>query len=309
MGHDHDRTTGTDRASQRRALRRSLVVLSVFFVVEAVAGVLTGSVALLGDAGHMLTDVLGMGMALGAMMAASRDDATSTTRTFGLYRLEVLAALVNAVLLTGLALWLVVEAVSRIGDPPEVLGLPMLVVGTLGLAANLLVLRWTTRAAGDSLNVEGARLEVLADTIGSVAVIAAAVVVQLTGFTLADSIAGLGIAAFVLPRTWRLGRRALRVLLQAAPEGVDPAQVADELAALPHVARVHDVHVWTLTSGIDVATAHLHLDTALSADESHDLLDAAHGLLRDHHGVDHATIQLEPPSHDACDPHANWSTT
>jgi cobalt-zinc-cadmium efflux system protein len=139
-------------------------------------------------------------------------------------------------------------------------------------------------------------------------VIVAALVVQLTGFLLADTIAGLGIAAFVLPRTWRLGRRALRVLLQAAPEDVDPAAVADELGELPHVAEVHDVHVWTLTSGIDVATAHLHLDTPLSAEDSHDLLDAAHGLLRDHHGLDHATVQLEPPSHEQCDPHAQWST-
>ena len=304
--HEHG-TTATDRDSQRRALRRSLVVLAVFFVVEAVTGLVTGSVALLGDAGHMLTDVLGMGMALGAMSAAARAGATSGPRTFGLYRLEVLAALVNAVLLTGLALWLLVESVRRIGEPPEVLGLPMLVVGALGLAANLLVLRWTTTAAGDSLNVQGARLEVLADTIGSVAVIVAAVVVQTTGFVLADTLAGLGIAAFVLPRTWRLGRRALRVLLQAAPEDVDPAAVTADLAALPHVQAVHDVHVWTLTSGMDVATAHLHLDTALSPEQSHDLLDTAHDLLRDRHGVDHATVQLEPPSHTECDPHREWS--
>ena len=304
--HDHG-SAATDRESQRRALRRSLVVLAVFFVVEAVAGLLTGSVALLGDAGHMLTDVLGMGMALGAMTAATRADASSGPRTFGLYRLEVLAALVNAVLLTGLALWLVVESVGRIGEPPEVLGLPMLVVGALGLAANLLVLRWTTRAAGQSLNVEGARLEVLADTIGSVAVIVAAIVVQVTGFVLADTLAGLGIAAFVLPRTWRLGRRALRVLLQAAPEDVDPGEVAADLATLPHVHEVHDVHVWTITSGMDVATAHLHLDAALSPDEAHDLLDTAHVLLRDRHGVDHATVQLEPPSHTACDPHERWN--
>lgn len=307
MPHDHGPTTGADRATQRRALRRSLVVLVVFLVVETVTGFVTGSVALLGDAGHMLTDVLGMGMALGAMTAAGRlDDARG--RTFGLFRLEVLAALVNAVLLTGLALWLLVESIGRIGRPPDVPGLPMLVVGALGLGANLLVLRWTTNTAGTSLNVEGARLEVLADTIGSVAVLVAALTVQLTGFTVADTLAGIGIALFVLPRTLHLGRRALRVLLQAAPEDVDPDAVAADLAALPHVAAVHDVHVWTLTSGIDVATAHLHLDAPLSSRDSHHLLDSAHGLLRAHHGVDHATVQLEPPSHDQCDPHAQWST-
>lgn len=306
MPHDHAPTRGAERTTQRRALRRSLVVLAVFLVVEAVAGFVTGSVALLGDAGHMLTDVLGMGMALGAMTAADRLGEAGG-RTFGLFRLEVLAALVNAVLLTGLALWLLAESVGRIGQQPDVPGLPMLVVGALGLGANLLVLHWTTRAAGDSLNVEGARLEVLADTIGSVAVLVAALVVQLTGFVLADTLAGIGIALFVLPRTLHLGRRALRVLLQAAPEDVDPEAVAADLATLPHVATVHDVHVWTLTSGIDVATAHLHLDQPLAAEPSHDLLDRAHGLLRDHHGVDHATIQLEPPSHEQCDPHRHWS--
>jgi cobalt-zinc-cadmium efflux system protein len=248
-----------------------------------------------------------MGMALGAMSAAARLGTTGP-RTFGLYRLEVLAALVNAVLLSGLAIWLLWESIGRIGQPPDVPGLPMLVVGALGLAANLVVLRWTTDVAGESLNVEGARLEVLADTIGSVAVLVAALVVQLTGFVLADTLAGIGIALFVLPRTLHLGRRALRVLLQAAPEGVDPDAVTADLAALVGVARAHDVHVWTLTSGMDVATAHLHLTEPLDSSRSHDLLDRAHDLLRDRHGIDHATIQLEPPSHEACDPHRQWKT-
>lgn len=308
MTHDHANATGTTREDQRRALRRSLVVLAVFLVVEAVAGFVTGSVALLGDAGHMLTDVLGMGMALGAMTAAARLGSAGA-RTFGLFRLEVLAALVNAVLLSGLAIWLLVESIGRIGDPPTVPGLPMLVVGALGLGANLLVLRWTTQVAGESLNVEGARLEVLADTIGSVAVLVAALVVELTGFVLADTLAGIGIALFVLPRTVHLGRRALRVLLQAAPVDVDPDEVTDHLRGLSGVAQAHDVHVWTLTSGIEVATAHLHLAESLGPEQAHDLLDRAHALLRDQHGIDHATIQLEPPSHTACDPHEQWNAT
>lgn len=307
MAHDHGRSPGTDRATQLRALRRSLVVLAVFLVVEVVAGFLTGSIALLGDAGHMLTDVLGMGMALGAMTAATRTDATSS-RTFGLYRLEVLAALVNAVLLGGVAVWLLIEAIGRIGNPPDVLGAPMLVVGALGLAANLLVLWWMRAARGESLNLEGARLEVLADTLGSIGVLVAAVIVQTTGFVLADTLVGIGIALFVLPRTVRLGRQAVRVLLQTAPEDVDPSAVTADLATLEHVTGAHDVHVWTLTSGLDIATAHLRLDAELDAKATHDVLDAAHGLLRDHHGVDHATIQLEPPSHRGCDPHEQWST-
>ncbi len=307
MAHDHGRSPGGDRATQLRALRRSLVVLVVFLVVEVVAGFMTGSIALLGDAGHMLTDVLGLGMALGAMTAATRQDATSS-RTFGLYRLEVLAALVNAVLLGGVAVWLLVEAITRIGDQPPVLGAPMLVVGALGLAANLLVLWWMRAARGASLNLEGARLEVLADTLGSIGVLVAAIIVQTTGFALADTLVGIGIALFVLPRTVRLGRRAVRVLLQTAPEDVDPSAVTADLAGLTHVTGAHDVHVWTLTSGLDIATAHLRLDAELDADQTHDVLDAAHGLLRDRHGVDHATIQLEPPSHHRCDPHEQWST-
>lgn len=306
MAHDHARSPGTDRATQLRALRRSLVVLAVFLVVEVVAGFVTGSIALLGDAGHMLTDVLGMGMALGAMTAATHTDSTGS-RTFGLYRLEVLAALVNAVLLGGVALWLLVEAVGRIGSQPEVLGGPMLVVGALGLAANLLVLWWMRAARGESLNLEGARLEVLADTLGSVGVLVAAVIVQTTGFVLADTLVGIGIALFVLPRTVRLGRQAVRVLLQTAPEDIDPSAVTADLAQLDHVTGVHDVHVWTLTSGLDIATAHLLLVAGLDAEQTHDVLDAAHGLLRDRHGVDHATIQLEPPSHHQCDPHDTWS--
>lgn len=308
MAHDHARSPGTDRTTQLRALRRSLAVLAVFLVVEVVAGFVTGSIALLGDAGHMLTDVLGMGMALGAMTAATRTDATGS-RTFGLYRLEVLAALVNAVLLAGVALWLLVEAVGRIADPPEVLGAPMLVVGALGLAANLLVLWWMRATRGVSLNLEGARLEVLADTLGSIGVLVAAVIVQTTGFVLADTLVGIGIALFVLPRTVRLGRQAVRVLLQTAPEDIDPSAVTADLAQLEHVTGVHDVHVWTLTSGLDIATAHLLLVAGLDAEQTHDVLDAAHGLLRDRHGVDHATIQLEPPSHHQCDPHHTWSTS
>lgn len=307
MAHAHGGTAGTDRRTQLRALRRSVAVLAVFLVVEVVAGFMTGSVALLGDAGHMLTDVLGLGMALGAMSAADRAQRGSG-HTFGLYRLEILAALVNAVLLSGVAIWLLVEAVGRISDPPEVLGGPMLVVGVLGLAANLLVLWWMQGVRGESLNLEGARLEVLADTLGSVGVIIAAGIVQTTGFHLADTLVGIGIALFVLPRTLRLGRQAVRVLLQTAPEHIDPSDVVADLTTLDHVSDVHDVHVWTLTSGLEVATAHLRLDAALDAAATHDVLDAAHGLLRDRHGVDHATIQLEPPSHEACDPHETWST-
>ncbi len=308
MAGDHSHVSSHPQGAsdtQVRALQRSLWVLGVFLVVEVVGGWLSGSLALLSDAGHMLTDVLGLGMALAAILAARRVDAHAT-RTFGLYRLEILAALANAVLLFGVAVWILVEAVRRIAAPPEVLGTPMLVVAVVGLAANLVVLRWLRAAQGESLNLEGASLEVLADTLGSVGVVIAAVVVQLTGVAIVDPIVGVLIGLMVLPRTWQLGRKALRILIQAAPDHVDPEAILIDLTALEGVAAAHDLHVWTLTSGMDVATVHLALADGVDAAASHRVLDAAQQTLRDGHGLDHATIQLEPSDHDACDPEHGW---
>lgn len=178
------------------------------------------------DAGHMFTDVVGLGMALAAIQVATAA-AAHRQRTFGLYRLEILAALANAVLLFGVAIWIIWEAVQCVSDPPEVLGTPMLVVAVIGLLVTLVAL-WLLREGADkSLNVEGACLEVLADTLGSVGVVIAAVVIQLTGFARIDAIFGVGIGMFVLPRTWRLGRKALRVLTQTAPDHIDVDEVRD----------------------------------------------------------------------------------
>jgi cobalt-zinc-cadmium efflux system protein len=271
-------------------------------VIQLIAAFSTNSLALLSDAGHMLTDVIGLGMALAAIRLASgfagRERAARSSHTFGLYRLEILAAFVNSLLLFGVAIWVVVAAVRRIGEDPEVLGTPMLVVAVLGLFANLVAFALLREGAGESINIEGAYLEVLADTVGSLGVIGAAVLLQLFGWTWVDAAVGAAIGLWILPRTWRLGRRAVRILLQAAPPGLDLDQLAADLAAIEGVVDVHDLHVWTLTSEMDAASA--HLVTSVGADD-HQVLDRARACLAGNYGVMHGTFQIEPESHEGCD--------
>ena len=236
-------------------------------------------------------------MALAAIQLASRGSARRD-RTFGLYRLEILAALANAVLLFGVALYVVVEAVRRFGDPVDVPSGAVLVVAVLGLAANLVAFALLREGAKESLNVEGAYLEVLSDTVGSVAVIVGAVVIGATGWTWVDPAVGVAIGAWILPRTWRLGGQALRILVQAAPPGLDLDAVERDLASLPGVVDVHDLHVWTLTSDMEVASAHLMVGAGT---DHHGVLDQARELLERSYGIGHATLQVEPDDHHGCD--------
>ncbi|MBT8247307.1 MAG: cation diffusion facilitator family transporter, partial [Acidimicrobiia bacterium] len=242
------------------------------------------------------TDALGLGMALAAITAANRAD-TDGYRTYGLYRLEILAALANAVLLFGIAGYVLVEAFRRFGNPPEVLSGPMLVVAVVGLIVNLIGWWLLRQGAGESINVEGAFLEVLADLIGSVGVIIAALVLRYTGWAYADPLFGAAIGLFILPRAWRLGRRALHVLVQAAPEGLDLNELRDRLTAIPGVTNIHDLHVWTLTSEMDVATVHL---VTLTGTDPHPILDRARALLQNDYQISHATLQVEPDTHHGC---------
>lgn len=301
---DHDHGLGLARAGERHRGRliAAFVVIASFFVVQVIAAFATNSLALLSDAGHMLTDVIGIGMALAAITLATRFEQRRSTvtsrRTFGLYRLEILAAFVNSLLLFAVAIWVVIAAASRLGTQPEVLGGPMLVVAVLGLFANLVAFALLRSGAKESLNVEGAYLEVLADTVGSVGVIVAAVLLQVFGWTWVDSVAGVVIGLWILPRAWRLGRRAVRILLQAAPDRIDLDQLSEELAAIDGVVEVHDLHVWTLTSEMDAASA--HLVTSSSAD-SHAVLDGARQCLAERHGIAHGTFQVEPDDHEGCD--------
>ena len=302
MGGDHDHASAATAvnagAAYKRRLLVSFVLIGGFFVVELVGGLLANSLALLSDAGHMFTDVLGLGMALAAIQLATAA-AADRTRTFGLYRLEILAALANAVLLFGVAIYILYEAVQRFADPPEVLGTTMLIVAVLGLVVNLIAFWLLREGAAESINLEGAYLEVLADTLGSVGVIIAAIVIQVTGSGIVDPIFGVLIGVFVLPRTWRLGRKALRILIQAAPDHIDVDQVGADLEAIDGVASVHDLHVWTLTSGMDVASAHVRLSE--DAVSGHDVLDEARRVLSGRYGIDHATVQVEPADHAGCD--------
>lgn len=284
MTHAHGSPAQANRA-------RLLVVLgtgSALFVGELVTGILTNSLALLADAGHVLTDVLGVGLALVAMAVAARPP--SPTRTFGFHRMEILAAAMNALVLFAVAGYVLVEAWRRLGSEPEILGVPMLLVATLGLAVNLFA-AWLLRgAARESLNMRGAYLEVLSDALGSVAVIAAAVVITLTNFTAADAIASVIIGLLIVPRTWSLLREALDILLEAAPKGVDMAHVRQHILDAPGVRDVHDLHAWTITSGMPVLSAHVVLDDGARPEPA---LESLCRCLSDHFDIEHSTFQLE----------------
>jgi len=305
-GHDHGHAHGLagQRAGSRhrRRLAVSFALIGVFFVVEAVAGLLTNSLALLSDAGHMLTDVVGLGMALAAIQLADRhqrsDVGLASQHTFGLYRLEILAAFLNALLLVGVAAYVLWESIQRIGEDPEIHTGPMLVVAVLGLAVNLVAFALLREGAKESINVEGAYLEVLADTVGSVGVIVAAVLLDTVGWTWVDPVVGAAIGLWILPRSVRLGGQAVRILLQAAPPGVDVQALRDDLAAIPDVVGVHDLHVWTLTSEMENATAHLVVEPGV---DHHRVLDRARDLLQDRYRIAHATLQVEPSDHTGCD--------
>jgi cobalt-zinc-cadmium efflux system protein len=284
-----------------KPLVMSLALIVGFLIVQIVVGIVTGSLALLSDAGHMATDALGLGMALAAIQAAS-GARVHPQRTFGLYRLEILAALLNAVLLFAVAGYVLFEATSRIGDDRDVASTPVLVVGVVGLAVNVVAFLLLRAGSKESLNMRGAYLEVVSDTLGSIGVIAAAIVWGITGWTWVDPAIGAVIGVFILPRAWRLGREALLVLVQAAPARLDIPELQRELGTISGVVDVHDVHVWTLTSEMEVATAHLMVSVGT---DSHAVLDQARHMLADRHGITHATLQVEPEDHRGCD-ELNW---
>jgi cobalt-zinc-cadmium efflux system protein len=297
MGHDHSHVDLRAGARHAGRLWWSFALIAGFLVVQVVVGLATNSLALLSDAGHMATDALGLGMALAAITAANR--ATQAEhRTFGLYRLEILAALANAVLLFGVASYVLFEAVRRLDDPPEVASVPVLVVGIIGLAVNLVAFVLLRQGATESLNVRGAYFEVVADTLGSVGVIVAAAVMWATGWGWVDPVIGAAIGLFILPRAWRLGRDAVRILVQAAPEGIDLPAVTASLTGIDGVADVHDLHVWTLTSDMEVFTAHLGIGEGVDAQI---VLQQARTVLAERFHLQHATLQVETAGNHDCE--------
>ncbi|MFC3964453.1 cation diffusion facilitator family transporter [Nocardia jiangsuensis] len=294
MGHDHAHGPGlahAESASAKYVVRLALAlgIGLVVMLAEGAVAIATGSLALLSDAAHVFTDVLGIGMALTAILFAKRSRPT-LSRTFGYYRAEVFASLTNALLLFCVAGYVLYEAISRIGEPPDVPAVPVLVVGSIGLVANVAAFLLLRSGAEESLAVRGAYLEVLADLLGSVGVLISAIVTLTTGWRYADMIVGVAIGLWVLPRTYLLAKRSLRILFQHSPEELDVAEVAAALAGLDGVADVHDLHVWTLTSGMEVASAHITTAAGYSGD---DVLRAAQHVLAERFRIEHATLQVE----------------
>jgi len=285
MAHAHRPTAA---ARSRPRLLTTLGLTAAFLVVEVLGALFTGSLALLADAGHMLTDVGGLALALFAIWIASRPP--TPAKTYGYYRAEILAALVNALVLLVVAGAVLVEAYRRLRAPPDVLGGPMLAVAVVGLAANL-GCAWLLHAdAATSLNVRGAYLHVLSDALASVGVVAAALVVVATGWTLADPLASVAIALIIAPRTWGLLKQAVNVLLEGTPTHLDLAEIEAAIVRVPGVRRVHDLHVWTLTSGREAMSAHVIVTDVGQSDR---LLRQLHEVLHARFGIDHTTIQLE----------------
>ncbi len=260
----------------------------VYLVAEVIGGLLTHSLSLLADAGHMLTDVGGLALALFAAWMASKP--ATPQRSFGYYRLEVLAALVNGGVLFAMGFVILYEAIQRFQSPPEITSGPMLIVAVVGLIVNLISAWILHSAAADSLNARGAFLEVVSDTLGSVGVIVAAIIMALTGWYYADPIASVFLSLFIFPRTWSLMREAVNILLEGAPASMNVADVEAALRAIDGVAEVHDLHVWTITSGLISLSAHVVLHDAADAQAT---LEMIKSVLKDKFAIQHTTIQIE----------------
>ena len=282
----HGRHTHGSRHKHR--LLAVFGLTAAFLVVEAAVGLWTGSLSLLADATHMLVDAGGVLLSLLAVWFAERP--ATPAKTYGYYRVEILAALVNGVVLCVMAIAILVATYERLREPPHVPGVPILVVATLGLLVNLACMGLLHVGAAESLNVRGAYLEVLGDAVSSALVIVAGLVIVFTGWTRADVIAGALIALFILPRTWALLRQAVNVLLEGAPPHLDVTEIEDALRASRSVRRVHDLHVWRLTSGREAMSAHVVVEAGAPADR---ILEELHLVLHARFGIDHTTLQIE----------------
>ncbi|HEY9310187.1 MAG TPA: cation diffusion facilitator family transporter [Microbacterium sp.] len=302
--HDHA-PTGIRGAGNRRLLGISLAITSTVMVVQIVGAALSGSLALFADAAHMFTDAAALVIALVASTVAARP--ANDRRTFGYQRAEVFGALVNAIILIVLSAWVAFEGISRLLNPgeAEIAGGLMLVIAVIGLVANAVAMWLLSAAQRHSINVRGAYLEVLGDLFGSAAVIVAAIVVITTGWDQADAIASLLIAAMIVPRAIGLLREVVSVLAESAPAGTHVTEIRDHILATPGVVDVHDVHVWQLTRGAPVFTAHVVVDDAALADgRAAGILSGLQSCLSQHFDVEHSTFQLEPAGHVEHDAHA-----
>ena len=288
MGAGHSHAAGTAAGRHKSRLLGALALTTSFMLIEVVGGLWTGSLALLADAAHMLTDAGGLALALIAIRFAERP--ATPQKTYGYVRMEVLSALTNAVVLLLLTIYILYEAYQRFLNPPEILSGPMLAVAVAGLAVNLISMKLLAAGQSESLNVKGAYFEVLSDMLGSLGVIVAAGVVMLTGWTLADPIVGAGIGLFIVPRTWILLKQAAHILMEGTPPEVDMALLERSLREIPGVTAVHDLHVWTITSGMDAISCHL---VVADMAEARRTLVSAREAMAKRFGLTHATIQIE----------------
>ncbi|SFD32706.1 cobalt-zinc-cadmium efflux system protein [Bosea sp. CRIB-10] len=289
-GHSHGGAApaGTAAGKHKSRLAMALGLTTAFMLAEVVGGLWTGSLALLADAAHMLTDAGGLALALVAIRFAERP--ATLERTYGYVRAEILSALTNAVVLLVLTVYILYEAYRRFQNPPEIVGGPMLAVAVVGLCVNLVSMKLLSGGSSESLNVKGAYFEVLSDMLGSLGVIVAAIVVMATGWTIVDPIVGAGIGLFIVPRTWSLLKQAVHILLEGTPPEIDLRLLEAKLSAVPGVVAVDDLHVWTITSGLDAMSCHLVVDDMA---KSAAVLTAASAAMRSEFGLTHTTIQIE----------------
>ncbi len=283
--------THADNDSHERRLLIVLAMAVVYLVAEVVGGILTGSLALLADSGHMLTDVLGLCMALAAIRFAHRP--ATPAKTYGFYRAEILAALFNSILLLIVAGWIFFEAWERLREPVDVNALPMLLVATGGLIVTITGARLLHAGAKQSLNMRGAFLELVGDLLGAIGAIAAALIILATGWTVVDPIISGLIGLLILPRAWSLLRSVIDVLLEATPRHLDMQQIESSMRAVPGVGSVHDLHVWTISSGFDAMSGHVRSNGRRSDEVLHDLRQ----MLRETFGIEHVTLQVESLDH------------
>jgi cobalt-zinc-cadmium efflux system protein len=264
-----------------------LLITGLFMIVEVVGGLITGSLALLADAGHMLTDVAALGLSAFAMWMAARP--STPEKSYGYHRAEILAAVTNAVVLLLLAIWILCEAYRRVFEPLHVLGVPMLLIGCVGLAVNIASIKLLADESASSLNVRSAYLEVLSDAISSAGVILGGVTIWLTGWFLIDPFLSAGISVFIVWRTWALLTQAVHVLMEGVPTRLDAKEVGQAMAGVSGVKGIHDLHIWTITSGLDALSAHVVVPVGEDRDA---VLDHLQQLLRDRYRIDHATLQV-----------------
>jgi cobalt-zinc-cadmium efflux system protein len=289
---------GTVTGQHRRALVMVLALSTLIAVAEVIGAVITGSLVLVADAAHMAADAGGLGLSLLAAYVAARPP--TARRTFGYARAEILAAVANSLLLLGMTAFIVTDAIRRLMSPAAVNSRLLIIFGLVALAVNAVSLLVLRRGQAESLNIRGAFLEVASDTLGAAAVIVTGVVIMTTGFTRADSIASLAVGLLILPRTWRLLREAVDVLLEASPRGIDLSEVRRHMTGLAGVRDVHDLHAWTITSGLPVLSAHVVVDPGVMDDgRAARMLDRLQDCLRGHFDVEHSTFQLEPAGHAA----------